>query len=250
MNVFPFTVCCLLIIFSGGSYAFTSLSTTSAITRVTRNKHGGFNALPESRRQVLASGLSVAVVSTVRACSANEGRGGLTSYFGVYTDPNHPKGYRIIFGDADGSSVTLMLQDEPTSEVYFSPIRAEKDAFIFDFSTKDGPTNVVSTLGKDKEGIPILTFPDGNKWKKRETGIVGVYKDESNPKNMYSIRQVKGTDLAVDQMNGSKVVASFSAKSGSSILFDFPGKTSLVPGVASMRQKTITFEDGTIWTKF
>ena len=116
--------------------------------------------------------------------------------------------------------------------------------------SKGGPTNVVSTLGKDKEGIPILSFPDGNKWKKRETGIVGVYKDESNPNNMYSIRQVKGTDLAVDQMTGSKVVASFSAKSGSSILFDFPGKTSLVPGVASMRQKTITFEDGTVWTKF
>ena len=250
MNVFLFIVCCLLFIFCGGSYAFTSLATTSAVTRVAGNKHGLNALLPESRRQVLASGLSVAVVSTVRACSANEGRGGLTSYFGVYTDPNHPKGYRIIFGDADGSSVTLKLQDEPASEVYFSPILVEKDAFIFDFSTKGGPTNVVSTLSKDKEGIPILSFPDGNKWKKRETGIVGVYKDESNPKNMYSIRQVKGTDLAVDQMNGSKVVASFSAKSGSSILFDFPGKTSLVPGVASMRQKTITFEDGTIWTKF
>lgn len=240
----------MLILFGEGSYssyAFTSLSTTSAVTR----KEHGLNALPESRRQVLASGLSVAVVSTVRACNANEEIGGLISYFGVYADPNHPKGYRIIFGGGDGSSVTLKLQDEPPdSEVYFSPIRVEKDAFIFDFSTKGGPTNVVSTLGKDKEGIPILTFPYGNKWKKRETGIVGVYKDESNPNNMYSIRQVKGTDLAVDQMTGSKVVASFSAKSGSSILFDFPGKTSLVPGVASMRQKTITFEDGTIWTKF
>lgn len=247
MNVFLFTVCCLLFIFGGGgSYAF---STTSAVTRVTRKKHD-LKALPESRRQVLASGLSVAVVSAVRACSANEGRGGLTSCFGVYTDPNHPKGYRIIFGGDDGSRLTLKFQDESDSEVYFSPIRVEKDAFIFDFSTKGGPTNVVATLGKDKEGIPILSFPDGNKWKKRETGIVGVYKDESNPNNIYSIRQVKGTDLAVDQMNGSKVVASFSAKSGSSILFDFPGKTSVVPGVASMRQKTITFEDGTIWTKF
>jgi len=156
----------------------------------------------------------------------------------------------------------MKMQDDPNGEIYFLPIRVvDKDdantvkkQFIFDFSLKTGgPANdsIVGTLEKDREGIPIITFPDGNTWKKRETGPIGVYKDESsNPENLYSIRQVKGVDLTVDLYNNEKVAATFGAKAGNpAILFDFPGKAG-VPGVFNMKKKTIAFEDGTIWTKF
>ena len=175
------------------------------------------------------------------------------SYNGVYSDPKHPKGYRVLIGGVD--SATLTLQDDPNGSLLFNvPVKVDsKDGavtrFTLDLSQKGGPTNIAGELGRDKEGIPTISFPDGNAWKKRETGPIGVYWDGSDPKKVMVLRPVKPPQLAVEFRNNGAVTSAGSAKAGgSAITFDLPdGKAQ---GVFSMRDKTLTFDDGVVWTKF
>lgn len=111
------------------------------------------NAL--SRREFLVSELitaaSIRAPPTVRL-----------NYQGVYTDPNHPKGYRVLTGNA--RTANLKLQDDPSDKVYNLPGQIETASdgsvrqFAFDFSPKGGPGNIVGIFTTDKEGIPIIHF--------------------------------------------------------------------------------------------
>lgn len=175
------------------------------------------------------------------------------SYNGVYSDPKHSKGYRVLVGDVN--SATLTLQDDPGGSVFNVPVKVDsKDGavtrFAFDLSQKGGPQNIAGELGRDKEGIPIISFPDdGNSWKKRETGPIGVYWNGSDPKQVMVLRPVKPPQLAVEFRNGAEVTSTGSAKAGSSaITFDMQGIKA--QGVFSMKDKTLTFDDGVVWTKF
>lgn len=172
-------------------------------------------------------------------------------YQGVYMDPKHPKGYRLLVGDDKKANV--QLQDDFKGEIFMLPVKIQTDKnkeevkLAFDFSPKGGPKDAVAILG-EKGGTSTLNFPDGNVWKK-ETGIIGVYKDGINPKNIRVIRKDKGSTLAVDLINGRKTTT-ISAKSGASkVLFDFPGKLQ-DPGTLNPIENTISFGDGNIWTKF
>jgi hypothetical protein len=122
--------------------------------------------------------------------------------------------------------------------------------FAFDFSLKEGPVNILGIFTKDEEGIPIITFADGNSWKKRETGPIGVYQDRFDPLRTIVIRQRKGSEWTVDIIKGEDVT-SCSAKAGNpTIIVHLPGGDEGVAGVFSTNQKTITFDDGNVWTKF
>lgn len=181
-------------------------------------------------------------------------------YNGVYTDSNHPKGYRVLIGN--GKRATVELQDDPNGEVYRLPVKVETSSsseegeegevtqFLFDFGPKGGPNGIVGVFTKDREGIPIVTFSDGNTWKKRETGPVGVYSDGLDREKLYVIRQFKGPELRVDIVAEGKDTTTIRAKAGNpTIVFDFPG-TGPVPGVANLKRKVISFEDGNVWKKF
>mmetsp|Transcript_31756 Transcript_31756/g.66798 ORF Transcript_31756/g.66798 Transcript_31756/m.66798 type:complete len:91 (+) Transcript_31756:36-308(+) len=55
----------------------------------------------------------------------------------------------------------------------------------------------------------------------------------------------------VDMINGDETTTIIRAKAvNPTILFQFPGmKVGGVPGVANLKRKTISFEDGNVWTK-
>merc|ERR1711862_755782 len=83
-------------------------------------------------------------------------------------------------------------------------------------------------------GVTTISFPDGNVWKK-ETGIIGVYKDGFDPALLRVIRKEKGNKFTVDLIDGIDAI-SISAKGGApKVIFDFPGKPN-VPGLVDPKK--------------
>merc|ERR1712129_33830 len=177
-------------------------------------------------------------------------------YQGVFTDPKHPKGYRVLIGN--GKSASMQLQDDPKGELYSLPVKVKMNSktkvteLSFDFSPKGGPKDIVATLGGSGD-TTTLTFPDGNIWK-QNTGVEGVYKDGLNPKKYRIIRKDKGSTLAVELKNdlvsesvSISAKSSASKKAGVQVKFDFPGKKG---DVGSFKDNTISFADGNVWTKY
>jgi len=102
---------------------------------------------------------------------SNDGQSDI--FQGVFVDPNHPQGYRLIVDTGD-SNARLELQDEPTGEIFVIPVSViRNDAatrLLIDFSSKGGPKDLAATV---LEGGDI-SFSDGNVWSKTK-GIPGVY---------------------------------------------------------------------------
>lgn len=226
-------------------------------TCILRASNGATSAV--SRRDVLLS--SSIVVSGMlflptpstnanAAPAANEA----ASYQGVYSDPNHPRGYRIIYGD--NKKATMKLQDGPSGVVYEVPVKVggNKAQLTFDFSCKGGPSNVVGIVDDgNSAGTTTINFPDGNAWKKVTDGIAGVYKSENNGDLEFdysSVRQWKGAEYKVELMKGPDTIASFGAKAGGKKgYFEYPGEFNKA-GFINEDEKTISFRDGMVWTRF
>ena len=81
---------------------------------------------------------------------------------GIYADPNHPSGYRIV-REGQGGKLYITLQDEPKGQtVELEGFKKVGSGYLsIDFSPKGGPKNLaaVAKVGK-------LVFPDGNAWTK------------------------------------------------------------------------------------
>lgn len=177
------------------------------------------------------------------------------AYNGVFKDPQHPNGYRILVG-AVNKEGTMTLQDEPDGKVFSIPIVSKVDeetnkcTLTFDFTAKGGPKEVVATVNKDKS----ITFPDGNVWKKEDGGLVGVYVDGFAPYPKYRriIRpgSVEGSDLVVEMVSGKKqfVIAANTGQKKNQVIIDFPGDKRCA-GSIQLKKGVIKFPDGNIWTK-
>lgn len=171
--------------------------------------------------------------------------------YGVYLDPKHPRGYRVITGS--GSKLSMQLQDEPTGKTFSIPIKQSKDKktkaslLTVDFSPKGGPKNIVGTF--DEKGGKI-TYPDGNVWTKL-TGVVGVYSDPNHPKGYRVIRK-EGSNFVVslnDSGSSGKEISIPAKTAGKSIVFDFSSKDGPKNLKGSFKDGVITFPDGNTWTK-
>ena len=201
-------------------------------------------AMPR-RQYLLSLGIATSIIQSSKA-SAHEAN---LAYQGVYTDSKYPKGYRVLIGDT--KKATLQIQNDPSDKVYNIPVTIDTIdgtlRFIFDYSLiENDSAEVVGTLTKDREGINLISFANGT-WKERETGPIGVYYDSSNEAKRAVIRQLKGSEWAVAIFDGDKVVEC-RAKAGNPIMIALPEGE--VKGVFDMKGKTITFEDGNVWTKF
>mmetsp|Transcript_12869 Transcript_12869/g.14090 ORF Transcript_12869/g.14090 Transcript_12869/m.14090 type:complete len:277 (-) Transcript_12869:97-927(-) len=179
------------------------------------------------------------------------------SFQGVFSDPKHPKGYRVIV--AKGSAATMSLSDGGANSKLFNlPVKVNKGkdgtTLTIDFSPKGGPKNIIGTLASDGSSI---SFPDGNKWKKN-VGLEGVYKSSKNSQYRV-IRKDKGSNLIVE-LRDNKLPTLIMAKSGASkkegvyVDIQFPVKVksddvkaNLIKG--SFENGIISFPDGNKWTK-
>jgi len=124
---------------------------------------------------------------------------------GFYTDPGHPKGYRVVRLTGKGKAV-VELQDDPKGEVLNIAAKVvekkgEDTKILIDFSVKGGPKDVTAVY---KDGN--LVFPDGNKWPKMR-GVPGVYAVVPGPdaKIMNSVLKAPaGYDFVVIQQGAYK----------------------------------------------
>ena len=127
---------------------------------------------PKSRRDVLITTVTSTITSpalislltfpqTAQAAAKDESM----NYQAVWFDPQHPSGYRILYGD--DQSATLLLRDTPEDNELVLPVKVMKEEgtkLIFDFS-KLGLSNEEGTLTKRKsDKVRIISFDNGNEW--------------------------------------------------------------------------------------
>jgi len=173
------------------------------------------------------------------------------SFQGVFEDPNHPQGYRIIV-DTCSSRAQLQLQDEPDGEIFFIPVNVLRNTtslttqLIIDFSAKGGPSDLIANV---QDGGNLISFSDGNAWSKLE-GIPGVYYDKADKRGYFTIRlEEEGTVIIVAyvMMTNDCHVKTFpipATISGDTIVFHFSSMDS--EGI--FRNGIIEFKDH-IWVK-
>ena len=227
-------------------HATAALRTARAPTTMPQAK---MSAAFQDRRSVLCAASAAAIFSMALPGSAVADKKAAPSFQGVFNDPKHPNGYRILVSDA-GNKGTMTLQDEPDGNVYIIPITYEANkktgqtSLTIDFSVKGGPKDVVATLNKDSS----ISFPDGNLWK-MEGGVSGVYSDGVNPDRLRIIRADKGDALVLNLIRGPKGDQTVPGKLVKpDVTFDFPGKPG-DKGVVDSKKGTISFGDGNVWTK-
>lgn len=243
-------------------------------------------SLPSRRRDFVSLLTTTVIVATgpprrlALAKTANDattvGRIAL-NFNGVYDAPGHPNGFRILIGNEDSRTVALTLRDVGGGKVYSLPVEiteveavtaedGNKDSvvvtakqFTFDFTPVGGSPNEVGTFSKNLEGVPVISFPDGTSWTKREKGPAGVYRDGFDAKKIIVIRQRERMSrlLTVHVIEGDGTTTTGRAKGGyPTMSFCLPaGKGTLDDvrnkiGVRNTKTRTISFDDGDVWTKF
>jgi hypothetical protein len=174
---------------------------------------------------------------------------------GVYSDPNHKAGYRIV-RTVDKSNVLVILRDDIDSPAITVPGKITppsskgntKASIILDLSKKGGPKNVIAT-SKDATHI---TFPDGNTWTKLG-GVDGIYSDPNHPTGYRIVRVTKGGKVYVtlqDDPKSDVVDVEGLKKVGSGyITIDFSPKGGPKDIMAVVKVDKLVFADGNTWTK-
>ena len=249
-KIFSFVV--MLVALVGGAAAFQPMGTSSraatSLKAVNRRE-----ALAGSVAGVILAGAPFEAFAAATDKKKSDDK--KFAFNGVFKDPQHPNGYRILVG-AVNKEGTMTLQDEPDGKVFNIPIVSKvdeetgKSTLTFDFSPKGGPKQVVATVNKDYS----ITFPDGNSWKKETGGLVGVYVDGFAPYPKYRriIRpgSIDGSDLAVEMVSGKKqfVIAANNGSKKNQLIVDFPGDKRCT-GSTQMKKGVIKFPDGNVWTK-
>lgn len=196
-------------------------------------------------------------------------------YSGVYRDPKHPSGYRVIRSTAgDGGAISVTLQDEPNGKTMkltgtskYNKRTGETD-FVIDFSPKGGPSSLSASYSSDRlllvnfcaadSGKEVLTrgsisFPsDGNVWVK-DPGIQGVYADPNHPDGYRVIRDLGSAKLSIelaDRVNQKPTFLSGVVnKNEGTVLINFTPKGGPKKLSAMLKENKLIFPDGNVWTK-
>lgn len=82
---------------------------------------------------------------------------------GVYNDPQHPQGYRVVRFTGKNGQALVELQDDDSSDVLncAATVKQGTSSIAIDFTSKGGPSSVIAQFKNNK-----LIFPDGNAWTK------------------------------------------------------------------------------------
>jgi len=259
----------------GFAAAFSSAKTATAKTAAPSLSSSAL--LSSTRREVLSEAMmigsavslaSFAVVAPANAVSEKKQEkdqdsavvptlSKASSFQGVYTDPKHPKGYRVI------TSTSMTLSDGGKDAVVYRdlPLKSSKDKnenngatlLTLDFSIKGGPENAVGIFENNGNLDYTIRFPDGNLWTKR-LSVEGVY-ESSTSKKVRAIYKETGagsnlqTVTLKDGKEGSdpKIFATkLNNKSGEIQFTDFDDNLEVV---GKYSKGIITFPDGHYWTK-
>ncbi len=110
-------------------------------------------ALGSSRRNFIAVGAAAAALPLPVFASPDK------KVEGKYSDPNHPKGYRLVTV-TDSGDLKIEGNDSSTTGVQWTLVgKMNGEDLVIDFSPKGGPKDLPGKFVGDG-----ITFPDGNKW--------------------------------------------------------------------------------------
>merc|ERR1712032_381153 len=168
---------------------------------------------------------------------------------GIYSDPNHPKGFRSV--RVEKGRAMVVLQDEPGAEIFTVNATINKldsgTNLLLDLSAKagGGAKNVPAIVSEGK-----LTFPDGNIWSKLN-GVDGIYTDPNHPEGFRVVRTIDKSNVLVTLRDepGAPVVDVTGIVNGNKIKLDLSPKGGPKDLDASIGDGKIVFPDGNIWPK-
>jgi len=176
------------------------------------------------------------------------------SYQGVYFDPRHPEGYRVIMAKADGKSALMTLSDgipaDPNQQekTYTNqPVKVDGKQVTIDFSFKGGPKDIVGTIADDQQSI---TFADGNTWIKNKQKYDGIYKDPTYPLGYRIVRKQQGTYMSVEINNTGNPKDSQFIRGRVGSLYAIPtvDLTFEYPNVGDVVGKLCLLDRNTVWS--
>lgn len=174
-----------------------------------------------------------------------------TSIDGIYSDPNHKNGYRVVRA-VNKSTAVVTLQDEPKGPIITVDgkikSRASGTTITLDFSPKGGPEDIVATYSNGSGGDQLF-FSDGNAWTKSD-GVDGIYSDPNHPDGYRVVRVAKGKMYITLQDDAKGDVIDVVGKKGKDgYLIDFSSKGGPKGLAATVKDGKIIFPDGNAWTK-
>lgn len=191
-------------------------------------------------------------------------------FSGVYRDPKHPQGYRVVRCGGTGT-ISVDVQDYPNgpklqltgTSTYDSASR--KTSLRIEVPLKDGTRSALPAVySPDQllyvnfcEGGEVLTqgsinFPDGNVWIK-DNGLQGVYIDSRFPGGYRIIRELGNAKVIIevaDRVDQVPVrLPAVINKVDGTLVIDFSPLSGPKRLPAKIAGNQLTFQDETTWTK-
>ncbi|KAL7535183.1 hypothetical protein ACHAXR_011256 [Thalassiosira sp. AJA248-18] len=207
-----------------------------------------------SRRDVFIGAGAATIASTfwdVEFVGVVRDRTPLPPINGVYSDPNHKKGYRVVRA-VDKSNAVVTLQDEPNGAIITvdGKIKSKSSGttITLDFSSKGGPKDIVATFSNGSGGEQLF-FSDGNAWTK-SVGVDGIYSDPNHPAGYRVVRVSKGKMYITLQDDPKGEIIEVVGKKGKDgYLIDFSPKGGPQKLAVTFEDGKLVFPDGNAWTK-
>lgn len=214
----------------------------------------GATSLRASRRNVLATISASSPLVSLQLPQPAIAKDDSMNYQAVWFDPKHPNGYKILFGD--NQKAILLSRDEPTSDEKVIPVEVIPGAEGVGDGTKlrfSGPVDMEGTFTRNSNKVRIISFNGGKDiwYNKTFEGPFGIYKDSTHPKCIIVIRRTSstGSDCVVEfRDDRGGILESYAAKASNTFTINFPDRD--VTAAFSSFRRTLTFDDGTIWTKY
>lgn len=233
------------------------------LSKATLNRAWGVG----SRRRFLSC---IALASPI-PCSASTEVGAEVplNFSGVYRDPQHPEGYRVIRSMGPGL-ITLSMQDEPAGPLVemkgqsrYNPKTGETS---LEFLPKQGESKTVSAVYSPSLFFYInycqdqgdmttrggVKFSDSYAWVK-EGGLQGVYVDSTLGDGYRTIREVGNGKLVIDYADRAEQVPvrlpAVINKTEGTVVIDFRPRGGKQKVSALLEDRKITFSDGKTWLK-
>jgi len=191
-------------------------------------------------------------------------------FSGVYRDPKHPGGYRVVRTGGPGV-IYVAAQDRPDGPVLqlsgsstYDP-KSGKTNLQIDIPNKDGSIKVLSGVYSPDQLLyvnfcetgEILTmgsmgFPDGNVWVK-DNGLQGVYVDSKALDGYVVLRELGNAKVRIEKADRvDQMPTTLSAvinKSEGVLVVDLSPIGGSKRSKAAIKNDQLMFQDGTIWTK-
>jgi hypothetical protein len=224
---------------------------------------------PMDRRESLANMAASLSWPSVFISESDSESSAPLNFSGVYRDPKHPQGYRVVRSGGPGD-INVDAQDQPNgptlkligTSTYDST--SKKTSLRIEVPSKDGTRSALPAVYSDEllyvnfcENGEVLTrgsimFPDGNVWIK-DNGLQGVYIDSRFPGAYKIVRELGNAKVIIEVADRADqlpvILPAVVNKLDGTLVIDFSPISGQKRISAKIAANQLTFQDETTWTK-